>query len=216
VPLIAEAFLAEASRVLMAAPALASLSEVETQLAGLPPVAPLGAAVAEYDEWVSATLAKDVWRDFYERADGHGARFALHTILEALLPFGTEDPPKTQLGIRVPIGAASSFAVALWVDIVRRSGAIRRSVPSFFWSPWWAAGAPRALVSLGEPHPSCLLEAAVGTGDTDVLCDLTSAEPAPAVTQRYRPMHRDLDAGLRAEDAAVSEILEALARPSIG
>lgn len=213
-PLIAESFLEAATRMVDAAARCSSTSEIESLLQSLPLVGFPRQGEAQYEEWARSTRAHDVWRDFYNSADGVGPRFAVHTIFEALAPFGNEETPKTQLGVRVPIGAASSLAVAFWVDVVRRAGRLRREVPSFCWSPWWAPGPPVALVSLGEAHPSCLAEAALGVGDTDVVCDLTSPAPDTQATRCYAPLPQALDEDLRSQQARVCDLLDAFARPA--
>ncbi len=217
VPMIADAFLEASARVLDNCQSLASLSELEACLAGLPRIGDARDAAQEYEAWAHSTRARDVWRDFYGTEDGHGARFAVHTIVEALAPFGTEESPKTPVGVRVPIGAASPLAVAFWADIVRRTGGMRRrEMPTHFWSPWWTAGQKAALVSLGEPHPSCPAEAALGRGDTDFVCDLTSASPAMNVLRGYAPLPSVLAHDLGNPEARVADLLDALGRPKRG
>jgi hypothetical protein len=133
------------------------------------------ALARSYGDWTAQTRLVDYWSALYgHHSQEVSARYAVHTLAEALQPFRGSDEPATQLGLNLPLGGAGgpvdgSLATAFWVDLARRAGGWKANTPSFFWH----SGEPsRLLLALGELHPSMLIEATHGRGDHEHMCDL--------------------------------------------
>jgi type VI secretion system protein ImpM len=164
-----------------------------------------------YDAWCTQTYAEAAWAALFGGHATPGARYAIHTIAEALAPFRHRDDPETQLGAVLPIGAPQTIdwaaSVALWMDIARRVGGWQSNIPTTFWT--LSPNTPRrVLIALGDPHASALAEITLGRGDADQTCRLLGRDAAP--TPGYQPLPVGTDAALANAHSSLSDVLATL------
>ena len=207
-PIAMAPFIEQAAHVFQVVASATSTADVEAALAPVRPP-PLDDAMAHaYDGWIRGALAADFWRSLYG-ASGPGPAYAIQMIHEVLAPFQQVEEPRTDIAVRLPLKSHPAYEAAFWLDLIQRVGHTPRPVPTSLFYP--AAVPGRALfVTLGDSHPNALAEAAVGTGDTDLVCDLTTPEPERSSMSRLPTLQTRIEGEMRREDATLADILRAL------
>jgi type VI secretion system ImpM family protein len=210
VPLCFAGFFADARRALDAALAVESTADLERMLDSLAPPRGLATGADDYLAWSRGASARAVWGAAYGSSDAAGAAYAVHTIVEALLPFRGDDTPATSTAVRLPVGAGGGLEVSAWLDLVRHAGGWRRRVPTTLWTVA-PDGQPRdVLVALGEMHPSTLATAWEPRAESEHVCDLASPSPSLDVLRSYQPLSAELTGALDREGATLAEVVSAL------
>lgn len=185
--------------------------EVEALLAALQPITMVEATVrAYYEAYVAGAFVQETWASLYGNADGEGARYAIQMIRETLVPFQTVEDARTEIGVRLPLGPQPAYETAFWLDLIQRVGRMARPVPTSIHYPRPGVPGRGLFVALGDPHPSALAEATVGTGDTDLVCDLTVAMPDRGSVSRLPVLASHLEASIQRENATLAHVLDAL------
>jgi type VI secretion system protein ImpM len=160
-PLALGEFLERATDVVLEAEHVGSAAELEARLGRVPPPQLESAAgtTREYENWTRMTYVHSAWSAIYGEPASARPLHAIHTIIEALGPFRGQEPPTTPLSVRLPLGVGGGAAAAFWLDIVRRVGLWRATVP----------------IQLGDTPASSLAELWSPDAQSDHVCDLTSA-----------------------------------------
>lgn len=179
-------FVQSVDRIFPALDQAGSSAEVEALLASVRPVEIDETIAHQYDRWIHEAPAGEAWTVLYGAREPVGARYALQMIREVVTPFARAEEVQSDLAVRLPVSlVAPAFEASFWVDLVMRMGGVRRPSPTLLFYPAPMPG--RALyLALGEPHPCAIAEACVGSGDTDIVCDLTA--PAPTQGARLAPL----------------------------
>jgi type VI secretion system protein ImpM len=174
-PLALGEFLERATDVVLEAEHIGSMAELEARVARVPPPQLEGATgtTREYENWTRMTQVHNAWSAIYGEPASTRPLHAIHTIIEALGPFRGQEPPSTPLSVRVPLGIGGGAAASFWIDIVRRVGLWRSTVPTCFWSFDGSSG--NILIQLGETPASSLAELWSPDAKSDHVCDLTTA-----------------------------------------
>lgn len=210
-PLALGDFLERATDVVLEAERMTSQQQLEARVAQLPPPQFDQAAMTtrEYENWTRMTYVANAWLAIYGEPNSARPIHAIHTIIEALGPFRGQENPSTPLSVRLPLGVGGGAAAAFWIDIVRRVGRWRTTVPTCFWSFDGQSGS--ILIQLGDTPASSLAELWSPDSRSDYVCDLTSATSVDRARFLGRvPPHvaQRLDRG----DTLVVDLLGALAQ----
>jgi type VI secretion system ImpM family protein len=210
-PLALGDFLERATDVVLEAERMTSQQQLEARVSTVSPPQFDQAAhtTREYENWTRMTYVPNAWLAIYGEANSSRPIHAIHTIVEALGPFRGQESPTTPLSIRLPLGVGGGAAAAFWIDIVRRVGRWRTTIPTCFWSFDGQSGT--ILIQLGDTPASSLAELWSPDAQSDYVCDLTSA----ASIDRARFLGRippHVAQRLDRNDTLVADLLGALAQ----
>lgn len=158
---------------------------------------------ASYREWLASHTMKALWETGFGT---DASRFwVVQNILASVEPFRGQELPKTQLGIRLPLGAGDAFAVAVWVDMTLRLAKWGRTLPNLFWTP-----RQTVLLHLGPPHVASFREIIAPTGEADHVADLCGQPTSDEPVSR-RALGAQLDSLVARTDLTLASFLEGLA-----
>lgn len=130
---------------------------------------------------------------------------SLAVLLDAVRPHAGRERPLTPLSFHLPLGHAGGAGVCFWLDVLERSMAWTRTVPSFFWSA--DENHASLLVHLGSAPPQTLAELWGSRESSDAFCDLVRPH---AVDTRALSFPPELAATLAAPDATLHQLLGAI------
>ncbi len=163
----------------------------------------LATARAAYDAWLQeckvpelAALCAESSAHFLE---------SLAVLIHAVRPHAGCERPLTPLSFRLPLGHGGGAIVCFWLDLLRRSMAWQRTVPSFFWS----ADHERAslLVHLGAAPKQTLAQLWGPRENRDEFCDLVTPH---AVDTLALSLPEAVAATLATPDATLQQLLDVL------
>ena len=159
------------------------------------------AAGAAYREWLATQPMKALW----DASFGTDSKrfWVLQSMSAAIEPFKGQELPKTNLCLRLPIGAGDAYAAAVWMDITLRLAKWRHTLPNAFWSPQRAL-----LLHIGAPHVATYRELISPTSDANYVADLCSAPRGFDATARGDL--GALDALVARTDLSLATFLEGL------
>lgn len=187
-PLSLGSFLEQASVALDDAVDGVTNGDPSRDLAG-PNADQLRAAFTDYATWTTSRTVEDVALLLFGQHAPNDLAGALSTLHEILTPLVGNEPPRTRLAARLPLGAAGSGAVSFWWDAARRLGRWQRNVPSLFWEG--GVPEPRVLMHFGEVAPRALAELWVPNPNSTFVGDLSAtsdgAGPAPGDRPGVQP-----------------------------
>jgi type VI secretion system ImpM family protein len=169
-PLVLEGFWAQASALLGAVVATGR-SDLHALLAGATAAPSLSAdeARALYTQWAAELPLVELWTLLGPPLEAPEP--TLRLLAAALEPFRGKERPDTRLSLRLPLGRMGGVALCFWIDLVCRSLAWTRTIPSFLWSHDGHSGS--AILHLGTPPRATLAELFLPSGRCEELCDLT-------------------------------------------
>jgi type VI secretion system protein ImpM len=157
-PIAAEELLHQAyALVADAGDELLSREDVEARLSSIraPGSAECDAADADYANWSACTSIEEAWAPLFAENGGMSAAGAsLDALADALAPVVRKERPATSVLLRLPLAAGGSATAALWLDVVRRIGRWKQTVPSMF----WAAEGDTMLLAIAPARPTTLAE----------------------------------------------------------
>ena len=217
-PIAMQYFFDQATAMQSAFESCTSSAEVDTLLAGFRPLEVDESVASAYESWLSTTPVRETWESLYQRPDGdgdaspreRGPQYALQMIRESLAPFQSAEEAKTEICLRLPVGAHPAYETAFWLDLVHRIGKAPRSVPTTLYYPRGAPGRSLFIALGSDPYPGTLAEATVGAGDNDQVCDLTVAEPDRGSVSRLPVLAGELEGALRSDSGTLGHVIDAL------
>jgi type VI secretion system ImpM family protein len=154
-PVAAERFIADASRVCALARTVTSpsvlLEEAERQTP--PHLGECVQAAEDLQHWVrqEGVLGK-IWPRLFPRDGASGASRALRLLVDSVLPMRVRGALATGRSVRLPLGEGGVAAATFWVDVVRVLAGEPESFPIAFWPADRADG--ELVVCLGDASPS--------------------------------------------------------------
>jgi type VI secretion system protein ImpM len=174
----------------------------EVSRISLPSLEDPEAASGSYREWLASNSMKALWET------GFGtdiSRFwVVQNILASVEPFRGQELPKTQLGIRVPLGTGDAFAAAVWMDMTLRFARWGRTLLNAFWTP-----RQTLLLHLGPPHVASFREMIAPTGQADHVADLCGPPTMDEATCR-RLLGPQLEGLVERTDLSLASFLDGL------
>jgi type VI secretion system protein ImpM len=159
---------------------------------------------AQYREWLATTAATPWFGTLWGRPDAEFPRYSVAMIASSLAQYVGQDHTNNPLALRLPLGG-DLRAAAFWLDLVRRVGGWKATVPTLFWD---AVQGRHLLVQLGETKPSSFVELwAPGTDDEHVidLCSLSAVNSQPFMAGVAAPLAQSLSGS----SATLADILYA-------
>lgn len=145
----------------------------------------------QYREWLATTPATPWFEKLWGRRDVELPRYSVAMIASSLAQYVGQDHSNNPLALRLPLGG-DLRAAAFWLDLVRRIGGWKTTVPTLFWD---AAPGRHLLVQLGETKPSSFVELwAPGSDDEHVidLCSLSAVNSEPFIAGVGAPLIQSL------------------------
>lgn len=146
---------------------------------------------AQYREWLTSTPATPWLESLWGRRDAELPRYSVAMIASSLAQYVGQDHSSNPLALRLPLGG-DLRAAAFWLDLVRRVGGWKATVPTLFWD---AVQGRQLLVQLGETKPSSFVELwAPGRDDEHVidLCSLNAVNAEPFMAGVGAPLAQSL------------------------
>jgi type VI secretion system protein ImpM len=154
--------------------------------------------------WYAEATVSDGWDQVFADAGGlRAAGGALDGLALALGPLVRRERPMASVLIRLPLGEGGSTAATLWLDVVRRIGQWKQTVPSAF----WAVEGETMLLAVAPPGPSLVRELWRSDPNDESVFDLSrvASEEGEAVSEVSRFL-------LERPEAPMSHLLELLGR----
>jgi type VI secretion system protein ImpM len=134
-----------------------ALGDLESRLRdlGAPAADEYQAAEAEHTAWCHDVTIDDGWRAVFDESGGREAIGAsLDGLADALSPWVKRERPTTSVYLRLPLGVGGSAVATLWLDVVRRIGRWKQTIPSVF----WAVESGTMLLTIAPPGPTMIRE----------------------------------------------------------
>lgn len=204
-PIAIAGFVERAEQLLREIDVVSTTQEIENWIATMPPIGIDESAANAYATWCERTRLSDLWLELYGSSEPEAPKYALQMLSAAIAPFRGLVEPQTQLGARLPLGRASNFEAGLWIELAWRLNGGRSHPPTTFCS---IANPKTLFLSLGETHVCALGEATSGVGDTDEVCDLTSAPTSPV---RLPPLPDALEHEVASPTLPISQLVRTVA-----
>ena len=210
-PLMMGDFLELATDALMDNDRIPNLAELERNLDRVPPPSfdAWSTRESDHQRWAASTKLCDVWPILFGSAPPIAAWNAVNLLREAILPFRGQEHPTTPLGLRLPLGWGGLHAVAFWVDLLRRAGAWRATIPTMFWfsseSTGWLVLYP------GHPTARAVTELWLPDPNSDNVCELTQPPTNVTYESLARRMPARLVAVLSQHESTPLQLFEAIA-----
>jgi type VI secretion system protein ImpM len=107
-----------------------------------------------YSEWCDEVSVEAALGRLFPEEGVDGVAAAVDSLAEALAPLHRRERPATSVLLRLPLARDEGFVTTLWLDLLRRIGRWKQTVPTLF----WAGEGDSLLMSIAPARPVALAE----------------------------------------------------------